>query len=74
MDSLNDFLGHFPNSAHPCDCKRFIKYAFEAARAEKALDVEAFRKAGVTEENIKRYLEYYSLIRNIQRMLDSGEL
>mgnify|MGYP003303091906 CR=1 FL=1 len=74
MDLLNDFLRHFPNSTHPCDTKRFIKYAFEAARAEKALDVEAFRKAGVTEKNISRYLDYYSLIRDIQVMLDSGEI
>lgn len=74
MESLNDFLGHFPNSTHPSDRERFIKYAFEAARAEAVLDVKAFRQAGVTEENIKRYLDYYSLIRDIQGMLDRGAL
>lgn len=73
-DLLNQFLGGFPNSSHPFDRKRFIKYAFEAARAGKALDVEALRMAGVTDENVKRYLDAYSWIRDIQAMLDSGEL
>lgn len=45
-DLLNQFLGGFPNSSHPFDRKRFIKYAFEAARAGKALDVEALRMGG----------------------------
>lgn len=74
METLDSFLGRFPNSAHPLDRKRFIKYAFEAARAGKTLDEDAFRKAGITEENIRRYLEAYSLIRDIQLMLDQGEL
>lgn len=74
METLDLFLEAFPNSAHPLDRKRFIKYAFEAARAEQTLDEEAFRDAGVTEENIKRYREAYSWIRDIQAMLDSGEL
>lgn len=74
METLDLFLGGFPNSAHPLDRKRFIKYAFESARAELPLDEDAFRKAGVSEENIKRYLEAYSWIRDIRAMLDSGEL
>lgn len=73
METLDLFLGAFPNSAHPLDRKRFIKYAFEAARAGLTNE-DAFRKAGVTEENINRYLDAYSWIRDIQAMLDSGEL
>lgn len=74
MDSLEMFLREFPDSTHPFDRKRFIKYAFDAARAEKALNEEAFRKAGVSEENISLYLEVYSWIRDIQEMLDQGEI
>ena len=74
MESLELFLGAFPNSSNPFDRKRFIKYAFDAARAELTLDERAFREAGITEEYIKRYLEIYSWIRDIQEMLDSGEL
>ena len=74
MESLDLFLSEFPNATHSRDRQRFIKYAFEAARAEKAMDVEAFRRAGVTEKNIKAYLDIYSWIREIQGMLDRGEL
>ncbi len=74
METLDLFLGGFPNSTHTCDRKRFIKYAFEAARAEQPLDVDAFRRAGVSDENIKRYLDVYSWIRDIQGMLDQGKL
>lgn len=74
MESLELFLGASPNSPHPLDRKRFIKYAFDAARADLTLNERAFREAGVTEEYIKRYLEIYSWIRDIQEILDSGEL
>jgi hypothetical protein len=74
MESLNQFLGEFPNAVNSYDRRRFIKYAFEVARAEKAMDVEAFRRAGVAEERIKSYLDIYSWIREIQGMLDRGEL
>ncbi len=74
MKTLDLFLGASPNSTHPYDRQRFIKYAFEAARAKEALDVEAFRRAGVSEDNIKCYLDVYSWIRDIQEMLDKGDL
>ena len=74
METLDLFLGAFPNSAHPLDRKRFIKYAFEAAKAGQTLDEDAFGTAGVTEENISRYLDAYSWIRDIQAMFDSVEL
>lgn len=74
MDSLEMFLREFPDSTHPFDRKRSIKYALDAARAEKDLNEEAFRKAGVSEENISLYLEVYSWIRDIQEMLDQGEI
>lgn len=73
-DLLNQFLGFFPNSTHAADRKRFIKYAFDKARKQESLDISEFRNAGVSEKNIKMYESIYSWIRDIQELLDAGEL
>ena len=62
---LEQFLAGSPNSFNVLDNRRFIKYAFECARLNKSLDIEAFRKAGVTEQSIEEYLSAYSWIRDI---------
>lgn len=32
------WLSAFPKSSHPCDTKRFIRYAIELAKANGSLD------------------------------------
>ena len=61
---LKIFLGAFPNSTHPFDQERFLKYAIACAIEGRTIDSQTMLDAGVFPENVERYEVAYSWIRN----------
>lgn len=57
---LEFFLSEHPDSTHPCDQKRFFKYAIACAKDDcSAIDIETMRKSGKMSEEM---IHYYDLI------------
>lgn len=52
---LESFLKLFPETLHPCDRERFLKYAIACTRNDHNLDLDALRNRGVSDERIKEY-------------------
>lgn len=62
---LNDFLNCFPESTHPSDTERFVKYAVQCAKEQCPIDDEAMRASGkMSEERIHDLLIAYDWIRD----------
>ncbi len=62
---LRSFLGGFPESTHPLDTRRFVKYAVACAKEQCCIDDEAMRNSGkLSESKIHEYLIAYDWIRD----------
>lgn len=74
---LKDFLSKFPNSPHPYDRGRFLKYALACAKIEGTINTDAMLDGGVTTENIEKYEVAYGWIREtydfIMRNIDIND-
>ena len=61
---LQDFLNKFPNSSHPLDERRFVKYAVSCAKEKSSIDTDAMIKAKVDEKRIHQLEIAYDWIRD----------
>lgn len=64
-NTLNSFLGGYPETSNPKDRIRFIKYALECIKNGKYLDTEAMKQSGnLSDSRIEYYESAYSWIRD----------
>ena len=61
---LKNFLGGFPESTHPYDNFRFLKYAVACAVDDSSINSQAMIDAGVSPETVDRLEIAYSWIRD----------
>lgn len=64
------WLSAFPDSSHPADTRRFIRYAIALARADGGLDHEEMRARGVSPRRIRDYQRQYEFLRDVLTVLD----
>lgn len=68
---LTAFLGGFPESSHPLDMKRFVKYAIACIDESSYLDIEAMREK-ISVEKISEYESAYSWIREAYEIIQGS--
>ena len=56
------FMGGFPESSHPFDRTRFVRYAIQCAKDEWTIDEDGMRSKGLSEDKIEEYSKAYSWI------------
>lgn len=64
------WLSAFPESSHPCDTKRFIRYAIELAKANGSLDHAEMEERGISPHRIEEYQRQYEFLRDVLEVLD----
>lgn len=64
------WLSTFPDSVHPNDTKRFIRYAIELAKANESLDHAEMENRGITPHRIEEYQRQYEFLRDVLEVLD----
>ena len=71
LDELKEsWLSAFPDSTHPIDTKRFIRYAVELARADGALDHSEMEIRGISPRRREEYQRQYEFLRDVLEVLD----
>lgn len=64
------WLSAFPNSAHPLDIKRFVRYAVELAKVNGALDLAEMKSRGISPRRREEYQRQYEFLRLVLDVLD----
>lgn len=64
------WLSMFPDSTHPCDTKRFIRYAIELAKVKGSLDYTEMEARGISPHRIEEYQRQYEFLRDVLEVLD----
>ena len=71
LDELKEsWLSAFPDSTHPFDTKRFIRYAIELARMNGALDHSEMESRGISPHRREEYQRQYEFLRDVLEVLD----
>lgn len=74
MEKLNElkeqWLSAFPDSTHPLDLRRFIRYAVALARVNGGLDHTEMERSGISEERREEYQRQYEFLREVLAVLD----
>lgn len=71
LDELKEsWLSAFPDSTHPIDTKRFIRYAIELARMNGALDHSEMESRGISPRRREEYQRQYEFLRDVLEVLD----
>lgn len=74
MEKLNElkeqWLSAFPDSTHPLDLRRFIRYAVALARVDGGLDHTEMERRGISEKRIEEYQRQYEFLREVLVVLD----
>lgn len=66
---LNDFLNGHPNSSHPLDTERFVRYAIQCAKEGSSIDIDTMLNRGVESDYVEKYEIAYSWIRTTVEIL-----
>ncbi len=62
---LKEFLGLYPDSTHPLDRRRFLKYALACVLEDSSLNTEAMIDSEkISSDNIEKYEIAYGWIRD----------
>jgi hypothetical protein len=70
LDELKEsWLSAFPDSTHPIDTKRFIRYAIELARVNGALDHSEMESRGISLHRREEYQRQYEFLRDVLEVL-----
>lgn len=70
LDELKEsWLSAFPDSTHPIDTKRFIRYAIELARENRALDLSEMEIRGISPHRREEYQRRYEFLRDVLEVL-----
>ncbi len=64
------WLSAFPNSAHPLDIKRFVRYAVELAKLNGQLDLAEMESRGISRPRREEYQRQYEFLRLVLDVLD----
>lgn len=64
------WLSAFPESSHPLDTKRFIRYAIELAKVNGSLDHAEMEARGISPHRIEEYQRQYEFLRDVLAVLD----
>lgn len=64
------WLSAFPDSAHPLDQKRFIRYAIALARENGGLNHEEMESRGISPQKVQEYQRQYEFLRDVLSVLD----
>lgn len=64
------WLSAFPDSTHPLDIKRFIRYAVELAKENGTLDHSEMESRGVSPHRREEYQRQYEFLRYVLEVLD----
>lgn len=71
LDELKEsWLSAFPDSTHPIDTKRFIRYAIELARMNGALNHSEMESRGISPRRREEYQRQYEFLRDVLEVLD----
>lgn len=71
LDKLKEeWLSAFPDSVHPYDRKRFIRYAIALAKTDGGLDHAEMERRGITQQHIEDYQRQYEFLRDVLEVLD----
>lgn len=69
-DLKEAWLSAFPDSTHPNDAERFIRYAIALARENGSLDLEEMKSRGISDKRIRDYQRNYEFLRDVLIVLD----
>lgn len=65
METANEllqlFLEHWPESYHPCDQKRFVRWAIAAHRQKLSFPLSEF-EARMNENSVRYYQEAFDMV------------
>lgn len=64
------WLSALPNSAHPLDIKRFVRYAVELAKLNGQLDLAEMESRGISRPRREEYQRQYEFLRLVLDVLD----
>lgn len=71
IDELKErWLSAFPDSTHPLDEKRFIRYAIELAKVNGELDHAEIESRGVSRRRREEYQRQYEFLQYVLDVLD----
>lgn len=74
MEKLNElkeqWLSAHPDSTHPLDLRRFIRYAVALASVDGGLDHTEMAYHGISEKRIEEYQRQYEFLREVLVVLD----
>lgn len=74
MEKLNElkeqWLSEHPDSTHPLDLRRFIRYAVALAKVYGGLDHAEMERRGISEERREEYQRQYEFLREVLVVLD----
>lgn len=63
------WLSAFPDSTHPLDIKRFIRYAIALARENGELDLAEMESRGISRPRREEYQRQYEFLRLVLDVL-----
>ena len=70
LDELKEsWLSAFPDSTHPIDTKRFIRYAIKLARENRALDLSEMEIRCISTHRREEYQRQYEFLRDVLEVL-----
>lgn len=64
------WLSTFPDSTHPADTKRFIRYAIALSRENGCLNHDEMEARGISHRRIQEYQRQYEFLRDVLSVLD----
>lgn len=67
------WLSAFPDSAHPLDMRRFIRYAIALAKENGTLDHIEMTRRGISSQRTEDYQRYYEFLREVLLVLDDRQ-
>ncbi len=69
---LSEFLSHWPESYHPYDEKRFVRWAIVAHREGRDFPRSDFEGAGLSQKAVDYYQRAFSFVGYTLDVLDEG--
>lgn len=68
------WLSAYPDSMHPLDEKRFIRYAIALARENGSLDHKEMEERGIGSNRIEEYQRQYEFLRVVLDVIDEQKV
>lgn len=59
---LAEFLSHWPESYHPCDMERFVRWAIAAHREGRSFPLSAFEEHQMSRRAVDYYQQAFDVV------------